>query len=69
MVCEEEVQKAVDCDCSPAKATPTLQPPVVRCLPSISAANEQEPPWFEPDPLGWDAPISLWWDDLPAGET
>ncbi|HEY6927496.1 MAG TPA: hypothetical protein VI653_28735, partial [Steroidobacteraceae bacterium] len=24
--------------------------------------------WIEADPVGQDAPISVWWDDPPAGE-
>jgi hypothetical protein len=34
-----------------------------------AAANEQDPLWIEADPLGWDAPISFWWDQPPAGMT
>jgi hypothetical protein len=30
--------------------------------------DRQEPSWIEADPIGWDAPISVWWDHPPGGD-
>jgi hypothetical protein len=70
MVGDEEMASAGNVHCGSAMmAGRTLRPSALRCLSANEAANEQEPLWIEPDPLGWDAPISFWWDQPPAGMT
>ncbi len=68
MVCDENVETAVDFGCGPGMATRAVHSLVVSCLPSMAAANEQVP-WIDADLVWWDAPISVWWDQPPAGET
>ncbi len=63
----EEVETVKNSDCGPAEAGRTLHPLVLRYLPSTAAANMEEPLWVEADPLGRDAPISVWWDQPPVG--
>lgn len=65
MAREEEVVTAGNSDCGPAMVERSPATLMVRRLPS-TAASGQEPPWVEADPVGWDAPISLWWDYPPA---
>jgi hypothetical protein len=55
-------------DCGPGMTERTLQSLATRCLPSTAAANEEEL-WVEADPMERDAPIFVFWDDLPDGET
>lgn len=64
---EQEVVTAGNSDCGPAMAQRTLDPLVVRRLPSATAANGKEPFWGEADPAGWDALIAVWWDTPPGG--
>jgi hypothetical protein len=46
----------------------TLYPVVTRPLTHITADTGEEPSWIEADPVGWDAPISVWWDQPPVGD-
>jgi len=38
---------------------------VTRLLTSAEAANAPESSWVEADPMGRDAPISVWWENPP----
>ena len=46
----------------------TLYPVATLPLTYTPADTSQEPPWVEADPVGWDAPISVWWDQPPGGD-
>jgi hypothetical protein len=35
---------------------------------AVEAVTTVEEPWIEADPVGWDAPISVWWDQPPGGD-
>lgn len=65
----EEVDAAGNSDRSPGTPGRSVHLLVIRCLASTAAANEQDPSWIEADPFGRDAPISVWWDHPPAGDT
>jgi hypothetical protein len=50
-------------------AVRTLYAVVTRPLTDTAATDTgQEPPWIEADPVGWDAPISVWWDHPPGAD-
>jgi hypothetical protein len=49
-------------------AVRTLYPVVTRPLTDTAADTAQETSWIEADPVGWDAPISVWWDHPPGGD-
>jgi hypothetical protein len=34
----------------------------------LAMDSVEEPSWIEADPVGWDAPISVWWDQPPVGD-
>jgi hypothetical protein len=69
MVCDEDMEAVEVSDSGPATVGRPLHPLVMRYLPSTVAENEQEPSWVEADPVGWDAPISVWWDQPPVETT
>ncbi len=66
MVREEKLAMAVHSNGGSGMTGQPQQPLMMRYLHSTSAANAQEPSWFEADPVGWDAPISVWWDERPG---
>lgn len=65
---EKEVGAARSSARGAGRAVRTLYPVVTRPLTHITADTTQEPPWIEADPVGWDAPISVWWDQPPGGD-
>ena len=65
---EKEVDTAGNSRRGAGTAVRTLYPVVTRPLTHITADTTQEPAWIEADPVGWDAPISVWWDQPPGGD-
>lgn len=65
---EKEVETARNSGRGSVVVVRTLYPVVTRPLTHITADTVQEPPWIEADPVGWDAPISVWWDQPPVGD-
>jgi len=68
MVRDNEVELASNSHGSPAMTGRTVHP-LVLCLPSASVANGQKASWIDGDPAWRDAPIAVWWDHPPSGET
>jgi hypothetical protein len=65
---EKEVVAAGNSGRGARRAVRTLYPVVTRPRPLTytAADTKQEPSWVEADPMGWDAPISVWWDHPPV---
>jgi hypothetical protein len=66
---EKEVELTGNSARSARIAVRTLYAVVTRPLTDTAADTAQEPSWIEADPLGWDAPISVWWDHPPCGDS
>jgi hypothetical protein len=66
MECKEEVVAAVNCGRDAESVVRNLFPLVASGLPSTKAAIGSEPSSIEADFAGPDAPISVWWDQLPG---
>jgi hypothetical protein len=65
---EKEVRSAGNSARGARIAVRTLYAVVTRPPTDTAADTGQEPSWIEADPVGWDAPISVWWDHPPGGD-
>ena len=65
---EKEVETARNSGRGSGMVVRTLYPVVTRPRTYTAVDTEQEPSWIEADPVGWDAPISVWWDHPPGGD-
>jgi hypothetical protein len=65
---EKEVGIAVNSARGAGTAVRTLYPVVTRPLTYTAPDTRQEPSSIEADPVGWDAPISVWWDNPPGAD-